>query len=107
MNMALLISKRYEATLGGTLWEILPFVLLWGAMVLLGVVYVSSHVMAVKRGYELSTLEQQNQRLESEHALLKLELTTLKSPMRLEKLAKDQGGMGAPLPGSVIRLESL
>jgi cell division protein FtsL len=104
--MALVISKREEATLSGILWEVLPFVLLWGAMVCLGVAYVSSHVMAVKMGYELSTLEQQNQKLQREHAELKLELTTLKSPMRLEKLAKERGGgMGAPLPGSVIRLE--
>jgi len=105
--MALVISKRYEATLSGILWEILPFVLLWGAVVSLGVVYVSSHVMAVKRGYELSLLEQQTQKLEREHALLKLELTTLKSPARLEKLAKEREGMGAPLPGSVIRLGPL
>jgi len=105
--MALVIAKRCETTLSGILWEMLPFVLLWGAVVVLGVVYVSSHVMAVKRGYELSSLEQQNQKLERERALLKLELTTLKSPARLERLAREREGMGAPLPGSVIRLEPL
>jgi len=105
--MALVISKRFETTLSGILWEVLPFVLLWVAVVCLGVVYVSSHVMAVKMGYELSTLEQQKQKLEREHAILKLELTTLKSPMRLEKLAREREGMKAPSPGSVIRLEPL
>jgi cell division protein FtsL len=105
--MALVISKRYEAALSGILWEVLPFVLLWGAVVCLGVVYVSSHVMAVKMGYELSMLEQQNQKLEREHGILKLELTTLKSPARLEKLAREREGMGTPAPGSVIRLEPL
>ncbi|MCL2178392.1 MAG: cell division protein FtsL [Proteobacteria bacterium] len=104
--MALVISKRYGVTLSGIVWEILPCLFLWGAIVALGVVYVSSHVMAVKMGYELSTLEQQNQKLEREHAMLKLELTTLKSPTRLEKLAKEREGMGIPAPGSVIRLES-
>ncbi|MCL2012821.1 MAG: cell division protein FtsL [Cystobacterineae bacterium] len=105
--MALAISKRYGLTLSGIFGEVLPFVLLWGAVVCLGVVYVSSHVMAVKMGYELSTLEQQNQKLQREHAILKLELTTLKSPLRLEKLAREREGMGAPGPGSVIRLEPL
>ena len=105
--MALVIPKRCETTLGGILSEVLPWVLLWGAVVSLGVVYVSSHVMAVKMGYELSTLEQQTQKLERESALLKLELTTLKSPARLEKQAKEREGMAAPAPGSVISLEPL
>ncbi|MGQ0504214.1 MAG: cell division protein FtsL [Myxococcaceae bacterium] len=66
-----------------------------------GIVHVCSRVLVVDMGYRLSTLERQSRELTREHDRLKLELATLKSPNRLERIARDQLGMG-PAPAIAV-----
>lgn len=82
--------------------ELLPSALLCALLAAFGVLHVTSRVMVVRIGYELSQLEQKNRALIREHDRLKLELATLKSPHRLEKLARERLGMGPPGPGAVV-----
>jgi len=81
--------------------ELLPFVILAVAFVGVGVFHVTARVMVVEAGYRLSRLEGEHRALIRENDTLKLELATLKSPARLEKLARADLGMMPPPPGAV------
>ena len=84
--------------------RLLPAALLSALFAAVGVWHVASRVVVVRAGYRLSQLTQENEALSREHDRLKLELATLKSPQRLEKLARERLAMGAPAPGAVIRV---
>jgi cell division protein FtsL len=94
---------RQQPTLKGVFQQwLMP--LAFGALFsVLGVVHVASRVTVVSSGYEVSQLGHQNRSLMQENDRLKLELATLKSPARLEKLARDKLGM-APVPAGAMVL---
>lgn len=95
-------SKGRGATGASVVAELLPFVVLAVAFVGVGVFHVTARVMVVEAGYRLSRLETENRAMIRENDTLKLELATLKSPARLEKLAREQLGMTPPPPGAVL-----
>ena len=82
--------------------ELLPAAILCALFATVGIVHVSSRVMVVDVGYKLSVLEQKSRELDREHDRLKIELATLKSPHRLELIARERLGMVAPPAGTVI-----
>ncbi len=84
--------------------ELLPAAILCALFASVGIVHVASRVTVVDVGYKLSKLEQEGRALDRERDGLKLELATLKSPARLEKIARDRLGMAPPLAGTVITL---
>ncbi|MFZ5471937.1 MAG: cell division protein FtsL [Myxococcota bacterium] len=86
--------------------ELLPAALLCGLFAAVGVVHVTSRALVVRSGYELSRLEGERRVLLRDHDRLQLELATLKSPSRLEKLAREKLGMGPPAAGAVIPLDA-
>ena len=83
-------------SLAGVLWHLLPAVLLFLLFAAVGILHVTSRVMVVDMGYRLSRAEAEERSLIRENDRLKLELATLKSPARLEKLAREKLGMAAP-----------
>jgi cell division protein FtsL len=85
-----------------TLRALLPPALLVLLFVVVGVVHVTSRILVVSAGYELSRIEAQHRRLSLENDRLKLELATLKSPARLERHAREKLGMGPPAPAAVL-----
>lgn len=87
------------------LLELLPAALLIALFAVVGILHVTSRVLVVKVGYELSRLDQDAQQLSREHDRLKLELATLKSPSHIEALARTQLSMAPPAPGTVIHLD--
>lgn len=89
----------------GILRQLLPAAVLCLLFVAVGVIHVTSRVMVVDAGYRLSRLEQEGRALTLTHDKLKLELAYLKSPVRLERLAKDQLGMEPPPAGGVIHVQ--
>ncbi|MDQ3263919.1 MAG: cell division protein FtsL [Myxococcota bacterium] len=95
-------SKGRGASAAGVVAELLPFVVLAVAFVGVGVFHVTARVMVVEAGYRLSRLETENREMIRENDTLKLELATLKSPARMEKLAREQLGMTPPPPGAVL-----
>lgn len=97
-------AGKGRVTVGAVLLHLLPAILVCGIFAGVGIVHVTSRVMVVGVGYSLSKLEAENRELVRENDRLKLELATLKSPLRLEKVAREQLGMIPPPPGSVIPL---
>lgn len=93
-------SRRLPIT--AVLIQLLPAALLTALFAAVGVLHVTSRVMVVDAGYKLSVLEAENRQLTLEHDRLGLELATLKSPARLEKIAREQLGMAPPPASAVI-----
>lgn len=94
--------RKGAATTVGVLTQLIPLALLALAFVGVGVFHVTARVMVVDAGYRLSRLESDQRRLLRENDTLKLELAMLKSPGRLETLARQELGMAPPQPGQVI-----
>ena len=101
------VPPRRRISLAGVLRQIGPFAGLALLFAAVGVLHVSSRVMVVDAGYRLSKLEAQQRQLSLENQKLQIELATLKSPARLEKLAREQLGMQPPAPGGVIAVRAV
>lgn len=66
--------------------------------VFLALFYIWSRIEVVKIGYEIGELQKHQKVLKAHHQKLKMELSVLKSPTRIEKLALDQLKMIWPTP---------
>lgn len=100
--MSAMSSRTKGVSLAGVLRHLVPPLFLFLLFAAAGVVHVTSRVMVVDTGYKLSRLEGEQRTLARENAKLRLELATLKSPARLEELARAKLGMAPPPPGSVL-----
>ena len=65
------------------LW-IIPFMLL-------GIFYVWQHIEVVKSGYCINRLKSERTRLVEENHILQLNVASLRSPQRIEVIARDMG----------------
>ena len=86
--------------------ELLPTAMAIALLAAVGVVHVTSRVLVVKVGYELSKLDQESSVLQRENDRLKLELATLKAPARLEAIARSQLGLAPPSAAQLVRARS-
>jgi cell division protein FtsL len=91
---------------GAVLGHLLPAALFFLLFAAVGIVHVTSRVLVVDAGYKLSRLQQQSRDLTQANDKLKLELATLRSPLRLERLAREQLGMAPPSAAAVLNVGS-
>jgi cell division protein FtsL len=104
--MSLIVPTRSRSvTLSSVLLQLLPGAILCLLFASVGILHVTSRVRIVSVGYELSELENEHRELTRENDRLKLELATLKSPSRLERLAREKLGMGPPPATSIVLLQ--
>ncbi|WNG34681.1 cell division protein FtsL [Archangium violaceum] len=97
-------SSGGGVSVGRVLLHLLPAVFLFALFAAVGILHVTSRVLVVDMGYRLSRAEAEERALIRENDRLKLELATLKSPARLEKLAREKLGMAMPSGPVVIAL---
>lgn len=102
-----LLPKARGASLVAILFELLPWALLCGLFVAVGIMHVTSRVLVVNLGYKLSNEEQASRNLTREHDRLKLELATLKSPSKLEREAREQLKMVPAPAGTVLTVPAV
>lgn len=102
--MSVVAVKKGGLPLSVILLELLPAGLLVALFAVVGVVHVTSRVLVVKVGYELSRLDSERQELARQKDKLELELATLKSPARLEGLARDKLLLAPPEAGTVFNV---
>lgn len=95
-------NNRPSASVGSILRQLLPAVLLALLFVTVGVVHVMARVLVVHAGYRLSQLETEGRDLARENDRMKVEFATLRSPARLEKIARERLGLAPPPAGAVI-----
>jgi len=67
-----------------------------------GVFHVWSRTRVIAAGYDLARLEAEHRRLLAERDRLRIEVTTLRAPGRLESFARTRLGMAPPAPGAVV-----
>jgi cell division protein FtsL len=96
------------ATRGRTRWVSLTSLGTVGLAVValamaLGIVW--QHVYAVRLGYEIERLREQQSALVQEGKTLKLELGKLRSMRRVEEVARGRLGMVSPQPGQVVVIQ--
>ncbi len=96
------LARGRGASLSAIVLNLLPWALLSGLFVAVGVMHVASRVLVVDLGYKLSKLEQEGRDLTREHDRLKLELATQRSPALLEKVAREKLKMAPPPAGAVF-----
>ncbi len=83
----------------GILWTAVGFAVVAALLV----AHAAGRIGVVEQGLELSKLQAQEQSLGRENARLHLEVLTLRSPARLERLASGKLGMAPPDPASILR----
>ena len=77
------IFQKTVSTLRYFLW-IIPFILF-------AVFYVWQHIEVVKSGYCINKLRSERTKLIEENHILQLNVASLRSPQRIERIAKDMG----------------
>lgn len=96
MSVVMEARNKGGLSLSVILLEILPAALAVLLLATVGIVHVTSRVMVVRMGYELSKLDGKNVELTRENAALQVELASMTSPARLEPTAKAQLQMQVP-----------
>jgi len=64
--------------------------------------YVWSRIQVIQIGYEISNTLKEERALAEANKRIRLEIATLKSYTRIEKIAVEELGMGKPKPDQVI-----
>ena len=74
-------------------------------IMLFSLVYIWSRVQVVQIGYDIGELQRQQKDLKTDNQKLKMEISVLKSPERIEKLAVEKLKMVWPTPDQVFELK--
>jgi cell division protein FtsL len=96
MSVVLEAKNKGGVPLSVILLEIFPAALAVFLLATVGVMHVTSRVLVVRMGYELSKLDSRSSELTRENDALRLELSSLTAPQRLAPVAKEQLGMQVP-----------
>lgn len=74
-----------------------------GALLLFGALfYVWQHIQVVRLGYEIEQLKTERAALVQREKELMLKIARLKSPKRVEEIARQKLGLVAPAPSQII-----
>jgi len=85
--------------------EMRQFGVALGCFFLLAMTYTWQHFKAVEFGYKVESLKLQRDGLLEENRELRLEEASLRSPDRIDRLARDFG-MQPPQAGQIVRMDS-
>lgn len=85
--------------------EMKQFAVALGCLFLLVMTYTWQHFKAIEYGYQVEKLKVQRDSMAEENRALKLEEASLRSPGRIDTIAR-QMGMQPPQAGQVIRMDS-
>ncbi len=81
---------------------LVPLILLLVFLIGGSLVYVWSRIQVIQLGYDISNALKEEKALTEANKKLRLEIATLKSYVRIEKLAAEELRMGKPKPEQVI-----
>jgi cell division protein FtsL len=95
-------SKRKTKPIGIKSNLLLLFTLLLLFLIGGSLFYVWSRIQVIQLGYEISSALRSERTLAEENKKLRLEIATLKSYARIEKMAVQELRMTKPKPGQVI-----
>ncbi len=103
------LSLRQQSTLTkkdfSKIRILLRLLVLGTVIMLFSLFYIWSRVQVVQIGYDIGELQRQQKDLKVENQKLKMEISVLKSPERIEKLAIEKLNMIWPTPDQVYELK--
>lgn len=76
-----------------------------GLVLFSSLLYVWTRVRVVQQGYEVSKLSREVEELTGQKSRLESEIASLKSPQRLETVAREQLGMRQPQGDEIVLIE--
>ena len=76
-------------------------VIFGGVLAAGGLLYAWQHFQCLQLGYQLEELKAERTQAAELNLCLKLEVAALKSPMRIDAIARGTLGLTAPVPGQV------
>ena len=85
--------------------ECARLVLLGGLLALFALLYAWQHFQTIQLRYQLESLRGERSQAGELNQQLKLELAGLKSPGRIDIIARRQLGLTAPVPGQVAPMD--
>jgi cell division protein FtsL len=85
--------------------RLFPVLLFMALMLVVALFYVWSRLQVVHLEYDISSLEGQVRHLQQESRQLQLETASLRSPGRIERVARDELGLRMPAPEQVITVD--
>ena len=74
-------------------------------VLVMSLIYVWTRISVVQKGYEVSRLHKEVMALSQKKNKLEAEIAKLKSPARLENIARQKFGMRLPLGDEIIFVE--
>ena len=86
----------------GGMRAILLWALVFACLAGSGLFHTHLKVRAVSLAYDLSEATARHRRLLERRAALRLEVATLESPQRIERIARERLGMRPPAPGQIV-----
>jgi cell division protein FtsL len=90
-------------SLGSKRWEIFPhLVIVMVLLTLVSIFHVWSRVQTIELNLQLTDVGNQLKNEQQEQNRLKLEVASLKTPVRIEALAKGELGMALPTEQQVV-----
>lgn len=93
---------RAKAKRSGTGKAVLLSLTAAALLLVISLFHVWSQLRVFKLGYQLSQASAVHMGLSQENAQLRLEVATLKSPQRIEKVARETLGLNLPQPEQII-----
>jgi cell division protein FtsL len=82
--------------------DVKNYLLVVATLVFFALLFVWSRLEVIQMGYALSQSNQVYENLVKENQCLRVEVASLKSPSRIEKLAKEKLGLINPTQGKII-----
>ncbi len=84
--------------------ECCRFVALGAVLAAVALLYAWQHFQCIQLNYQLEALKSQRAQAGELNLQLKLEVAGLRSPMRIDAIARRQLGLSVPVPGQVAPL---
>ncbi len=98
-------SRLVRVTAPDRLRECCRLVALGGLLAGVALLYAWQHFECIQLRYQLEELKSQRAQAAELNQQLKLEVAALRSPMRIDAIARNQLGLSVPVPGQVAPVE--
>ncbi|MBI5682557.1 MAG: cell division protein FtsL [Deltaproteobacteria bacterium] len=86
-------------------WFLFSAIIVITVIAMVTLFYVWSRLLTINLGYEISRVELERKNLLKEKGLLNIEITSLKSPDRIDRIARTELGLVYPSQEQIIRIK--
>ena len=85
--------------------RLFPLLAFIAVLMILSLFFVWSRIRVINLEYDISSLEEQLRAAQHQSRQLRLEAASLRSPARIEQVAKNEVGLQLPVPGQRVMVK--